>query len=200
MKAYDNLLHFAPGADTDQAYKMGELAELIKDEFISEQPDSYGMARIDTVSGKAFDGFIPHQKGGFSISEYYPLGISSGRFFTDGEREHAERLQADALAGFCLENDYDDYEAIPEDRREDLYEFEDNWLRDQESILSVELWTGHNQDTAPGMVTVRLSLNYRDAPYYRSKYAEDLAEFQYTADEFKAVELYAIIERLRGAL
>jgi hypothetical protein len=200
MKAQDDLLHFSPNANTAQAYKMGELAELIKDEFIGEQHDSYGMARIDTVSGNAYSGFIPFTNGGFLISEYYPLGISSGRFFTDGEREHAERLQADALAEFCRENEFDDYDAIPEDRKEDLYAFEDEWLRDQESVLCVELWTGHNQDAAPGMVTIRLSLNYKDAPYYRGKYTENLAEFQYTADEFKAVELSAIIDRLRSAL
>ena len=33
-------------------------------------------------------------------------------------------------------------------------------------------------------VTVRVSVNYKDAPYYREKYAEDLNSTSYNIDEF----------------
>ena len=191
------LKHFANGVSPALAKKMSQLADLIKDDFISAQLDSYIMARIDEISGVGYSGFIPHQDGGFTVSERYPCGVSSGCFFTQSERKFCERMQQDAENEWLRENELD---AVPEGRKEECYEYQDEWMRDQDTILSVELWTGHNQDDNLDDVTIRLSLNYKDAPYYRSKYAEDIIELKYTAAEFIALDPAACVAALQTAL
>jgi len=46
-------------------------------------------------------------------------------------------------------------------------------------------------------VLCRLSINYKDAPYYREKYAEDLKIVSYDVAEFMQTENRVIIEKFK---
>lgn len=195
---HTNFLHFAPSVPCDTRQKMADLAQLVEDEVIGAQHDGYGCLRIDPISGNAYDGFIPHQEGGYSVSEMFGNGCGSGKYFTEGEREESNRM----LEQCAL--DYASHEGI--DREEvnfssDEYgEYESEYMRDCDSLLTCEIWTGHRKDSQPGIVTVQLSVNYKDAPYFRSEYAEDILELQYTAEEFAAVDLSEIVKQLKAVL
>lgn len=193
----ENFKHFAPGVPLATMEKMQTLAALIQEEVINYAPDGYGMARIDEISGRAYDGFIPHQQGGWSVQEYYALQTSSGCYFTPGHAAAANSQAEDARREWLRQEGLAD---VPEDRREEFYDFESEWLQDQDALLTCEVFTGHRKDATTGMVTVRLAINYRDCPYFRSGYAEDLLELSYTAEQFAALDLADCIKALQGVL
>ena len=47
-----------------------------------------------------------------------------------------------------------------------------------------------------GEVTVRISLNYKDAPYYREKYAEDVVGVTFTHEEFMDLSVDGLVGEL----
>ena len=192
-----NFEHFAPDVPRATMEKMQTLAALVQDEIINYAPDGYGMAQTDTISGRAYSGFVPYQQGGYSVMEYYALQPGSGRYFTPGHETAADAQAQDARREWLRQEGLDE---VPDEREEEFYNFESEWLQDRDALLTCEIWTGHNQDAAPGMVTVRLAINYRDAPYFRGKYAEDLLEMSYTAEEFAMLDLADCIKALQGVL
>ncbi len=193
--------HFASHVNSATAEKMHMLAELIESEFISEQVDAYGMHRITELPGKHVPGFIPFTGGGYIVSEYYnPWG--SGKFFTQAQRDFYDDQSVQCLRAFISDKDLeiDSYDKLTDEQREQFHAYESKWFSDCDTLLVVDIWTGHSSDPEPDSVTVRLSINYLDAPYFREKHGKDIKTFVYSAEEFAALDIRDVIESLQLAL
>ena len=188
--------HFSEHVTEATKAKMLEVAEAFKDEFISSFPEAFGFDRLDVIHGKHISGFIPFTGGGYQVSEYYN-GYGSGRYFTKEEQDFMQGIENDAYRQWLSDNDLTDDDALTEDQQTALWDYINEWLQDCDSLLSVEIWTGHRDDPEPDSVTIRVSLNYKDAPYYREKYAVTLWETILDNAEFLQVDTNELIEQAK---
>jgi hypothetical protein len=111
----------------------------IKDDFISEFRESALCQSISSLMGRAYDGYIPLQDGGYGITEHhtYSLGDSSYHFTknqTDWGSREADRIAAE----YRIEHE------IPEDHGIDFdcsefQEWEEAWCEDFRCQLIVNV-------------------------------------------------------------
>ncbi len=188
-----NYDHFATDTSPKVQKKLGELAELIKEDFISEIEGfdhlAGGDPDLDEISGKSYSGFIPFQKGGFSIADFYSTRHDP---ITKKEEKFNEEVEKSVFEDFCSDNEIKnakDWNDLTDEQQEELQEYESGYS--EQSYLNAEIWIDDD-----GKIFTRLSTNYKDVPYSRSKYAEDLREKSYTEKEFLAMENKEIAENL----
>lgn len=176
--------HFSPDVGVvtpDVRQALLNLAEYVKGELDTySKVEAFGEVELDTISGVAYDGFIPWQLGGYEVSCLIRCDADSGHSIPcSGMAEHAE-----AMRKLCFEDFLEDkklpkittYDDLTEEQVQELWDCEDEYL--QPALLQFECWQsevgGWRNDA--GKVMLRLSVNYADAPYYRSKYATTLHE------------------------
>ena len=178
--------HFANSVYAELAAKIQNLAETVKEDFISDQSfDSYGCTNINEISGKSYDGFIAFQDGGFEVSELYRSDTDSSYHLTQAQTDTMNERQEFCYECFRSDNkelnlpeDYG-YADIPEEFQNHFTEYEAEFF--EPALMRFETWVDRDQSQS---IFLRLSLNYRDQPYYRSKYDETLFEIKVTAEQF----------------
>lgn len=204
----NNFKHFVPA---DLQAKMLSLVELSQDLVNKTGETIISSEDVEPIEGNYVSGWNPHQDGGFRASAL----ISSDEGYTVCESHKAEsdRMYFECLRQFCQENDID-YDASnngtvvsdgvydDEETREQFYDYQQEWNSDggNEALLAFECFcnvgnddSGFCQRCPDNVVTIRLSVNFKDAPYYREKYATDLYQVVYEIDEFMATDNEAII-------
>lgn len=148
--------------------KILNLAELSADFIDNMAGDSFGDAvKIESVEYLSRDGFSSSNDGGFSVSQSYSCGYGSGIYHTAQERYFIEGLTSDAEKDFLRENELDE---VPDHMKETLWEYIDGYLEECYTIIEVEIILPKNS----GAVQVCLLAHYSDAPYMRSKHAEEI--------------------------
>ena len=145
---------------------------------------------IETISGNAYDGFIPFQDGGFQVSGFY--GNNPWDYhISKGQKEYNERQSNDCWEQFLRDNALNsgiEWDNLTEKQKEEFSDYESEWF--ELALVQFEVFAdnfryGENKPS----VTVRVSVNYKDAPYYRGKYAEDLNSTSYNIDEFMKLSI-----------
>ena len=181
--------------------KMKTLAETILEEWRDITGRTECVISPETVGeieGNYRDGWMPHQDGGFTVSGYYQNDEDSSYHFTENQTEYVSEQAKQCLDSFCADNGYDAESLDWEDDafKEEFYEYEREWY--EEALLQYEIYcNGFGSYIRKGeeqTVTIRVSINYKDAPYYRGKYAEDIKERTFTIEEFMMADVSAIIE------
>jgi len=203
--------HFAPSVSQALRGKMFEVAEAIKEDFISDcGREAHGCNRIEPIYGKSYDGFIPFQDGGYEISEFYRNDIDSSYHFTKAQSESMERSKKDMYESFYhdhikgndkraadvkLDKDFS-YSDLPEKLQSVFSDYENEWF--ESALLRCELWVsdGYHDDKAD-TIYYRVSLGYKDAPYYRSKYDETLFEGNVSIKAFMKAKPEAFVAMLK---
>ncbi len=190
----ENFKSFVP---TILQNKIRDLVELSKELVNRTGEIVISGEEIDTIEGNYRDGWIPHQDGGFSASAY--ISNDEGYHVCESHKAENDRMYFECLADFCWEYDIEFTRHVDvmnnsitindtdfwdnEENREKFYEYEQKWNSDgNESLLMFECFvdmptvsTGcYRQREPENTVTIRLSVNFKDAPYYREKYATDL--------------------------
>jgi len=177
------MTHFKPSVAPETQAKLLQLVEAGA-EFIADRVgDAYDAPNIEEISGVGYSGFIPFQDGGYSASFFADNGWGSGRFINQKHREQVEAQEEAAYASFRR-----DYPEEAEDS-EKAFEYICDWMSDP-ILVYFEAFIDNDE------VTVRWGWNFRDAPYYREKYADDVASTILTADEFAALSVAQIMEQL----
>ena len=207
----DQYSHFNGKVPDNLRRKLLELAEAAKDGFIADipgNPESYGTASISAIYGYDPGGFVPFQMGGYEVSELYRSDIDSSYHFTSAQTDAMNKAQDSCYKSFLW--DYREklaeagaFIGLSDEEKENLgydafekaglgnefSDYENNWF--EPALLRLEIWVDDPRDKggmvqqgkAPDSVYVRLGLNYRDQPYYRSKSDETLFEFNMTAKQ-----------------
>jgi hypothetical protein len=177
--------HFNSRVSQTLRNKILEIAEYAQGEgledFAPAWKDSFGKPRIDDVYGHSYDGFIAFQDGGFDVNQMYASGYGGGCYFTQGEREFTEEQRRECVINYFRETFNLDrveaeekeaghwWEELTETQQEELSQSESDWC--EEVLLRFCIWVSRE-----GGVVLRLSLGYRDAPYYREGYDETIIE------------------------
>ena len=164
--------HFNKDVSIEVKTKLKEFSENVLENFISEFKDGHGCVKIDEISGIAYSGYIPLQKGGYLISEFYNNGIDCA-YFTKNQKEFNEKCYESFLAEYKKDNslteiDFDDV---------DFQNADNEYF--EPCALELRIWI-EKDDT----IILNVSVNYKDAPYYRFKGAEMIIEQSKSIDEF----------------
>jgi hypothetical protein len=162
--------------------------------FFSEQ-------RLDEIEGNYVSGWNPKQDGGFSINVLTQSDIDSSYHFTEKQTEWAKRQEEHCREAFCMDNGLDvetKWEDLGEELEEKYSEYEREFF--EGALLEFQIfvdgygeflgWEKREEKT----VLMRLSINYKDAPYFREGYAEDIKTWILTVEEFEKITYDEIVE------
>lgn len=177
-------------ADVPQQFRSDifTLAELCAD-FINNMRDSIGDdAKPEPVEYLDRSGFWSSNNGGFSVSQSFNCGNSSGIYHTQKEREFIDTLQENCAKDYCQEHGLD-LETF-EWQSDDFADYEQSYFDDQYTIIEAEIFVC--SDT--GKVQVSLLAHYKDAPYHRAKYAEEIYCQRFDAAEFNPAAIFEQIK------
>ena len=197
--------NFKTSVPSDLITKLSELSQaIVLRDIIGGSVEGYGEQRIEEIQGNYVSGWIPKQDGGFTVDELY--SNSTDENITEKQKEYNWKQYQDCFAQFIYDvlsrSDDDDSEVLHEDlteeEKEQFYDYEREWF--EPCLVQVQMFVdGYGEYCGDDkQVTIRLSVNYKDTPYYREKYAEDMRQVILEIDEFMAIDNQAIIDQLKG--
>lgn len=163
--------------------------------------ESYGtLSAVNEIEGNYRSGWMPRQDGGFEISELYLNEQDSSYHFTEKQTEWANDQAKDCFLAFLSDNGIDsetDYDDLTEEQREELFEYEMEWF--EPALVRLQIFVdGYSNSVFAGdekQVTIRLSINYSDAPYYREGDDEDLKLEILSIDEFMQADIPELLSK-----
>ena len=182
--------HFKSNVPESTIEKMHAFAELVQDQFDSELFTSSELimeSNIDNISGVGYDGFIPFQDGGYTVSSYCRCDTDTSYHETAKQTECMNQYYDQCVESFKMDNDIES-EEIPEDKLELFYDYESEWF--DCAVADVRIWID-GQD-----ILIDMGINYKDGPYFREKYAEKIAVIEITLDDFMQSDNTELIKRL----
>jgi hypothetical protein len=181
----NNFEHFADNVPQDIRQALLDLAEYAKDELDGfNGAEGWGEAQVSEIWGKDPGGFIPFQDGGYEASQLIRLDSDASYHVSKGMSEEADRLQKASFEAALDELNLPaetDWDSLTEEQREVVFETEQEWFNDG-ALLRFECWQdrayheGFTFGGGSGQVFLRLSVNYSDGPYFRTKHDETLHE------------------------
>jgi hypothetical protein len=177
--------HFADHVPQDIRQALKELAEHAAGELDGfNGAEGFGEAQVSKIWGKNPGGFIPFQDGGFEASLLIRFDIDESYHVSEGMTEEANRYDKMATEnaltelGLPAETPWGD---LTDEQRETVWEHVDA-IFNVGALLRFECWqdragrVGFTSGGGSGQVFLRLSVNYSDGPYFRSKDDETLHE------------------------
>lgn len=202
-----NFDHFKSLVPNAIKQKMLLIAELAKDEIINNCNSGeliIECENIGTIEGNYVSGWMPNQDGGYESSAFYRNEMDSSYHFTEKQKDYNSEQYENMLKDFCLDNDIEyselDNKKLSEELQEKMYEYERDYF--EEALLSFEIFADCADSDSwskklKSAVTMRLSINYKDAPYYRQKYAENIKQVILSFDEFLDMPESGIINQFK---
>lgn len=202
------MTHFAECVSKDLQEKLLELAEYVEEDFISDYShNAYGCMHINAIYGHHISGFIPFQNGGYEVTEFYSNGWTTGCYFNKAQEEFEAETYEYMLE--CFARDYYDYDTdkakewaknysyddLTDDDRYEFENYENEWF--EGVLLRFEMWIERDANNDNKCVMARLSVNYRDAPYYRSTSDDTLVELELDIKEIMGLTGDKLIEKLK---
>lgn len=193
---YDNFKKIVPENVQDKIRSLAESIDFY--ELIGGHKESVCEQEISTIEGNYQSGWIPNQDGGFSVDQFYRSDTDSTYHFTQKQTDYIVDQHGIMLESFLDHRDIDEMDYDDGILCDMLYEYEAEWF--EPALLQFQVFVERHDrfdDDSPIQVCCRLSINYRDDPYYREKYSEDIKQEIYDLDEFMQLENSAIIESFR---
>jgi hypothetical protein len=199
--------HFKSTVPAAIQTKLAALANLAENEWEStlvtghKGYDSLTDTRTDEIEGNYVSGWIPKQDGGYSVSRMYRNDCDSSYHFTEKQTDNANSQMETCQQMYVHDNKLEsfDYDSMSQEEKEKYWDYENEWFSDG-AVLQLQMFVegfNHsdywNNKNVP-QVTIRLSINYKDAPYFREGYAEDIKQEILTVDEFLSMDNMSIIK------
>lgn len=176
--------------------KILALATLGADFVANLGGDTFGDdAAPEPVEWQSRDGFASSNDGGYHATQWCAPGNSSGIYRSKAEREEMERMEENAERDYRRDNDIDPDVELTEEQNEARYDYENSYMNDQSTIAEFEIFV--IRDTQ--QVQVSFLLHYKDAPYHRPKYAEEVYVRTFDMPEFMALDNAAIMTDVQKA-
>lgn len=192
---------FKANVPADIIAKLSSLSDMIDlSELMGRSVESVTEQRIEEIQGNYVSGWMPSQDGGFSVDQFWDNGTDA--WLTENQRDYNgeqwkdcfKMYQSDVLDRDC---EYDD---MSDEEREEFYDYEREWF--EPCLVQCQMFIDGFSESMFGrndkQVTIRLSVNYKDAPYYREKYSEDIKTVILEIDEFMNLSNEEIIAQLKG--
>jgi len=185
--------------------KLELLAETIAEQFNSivlRSHDKEGDVTKNDIQGNYVSGWMPRQDGGFSVDCFVSNGYGSGCYFTEKQQEFINDQLSQCFKAFLSDNDIESemsYDELDESQQQEYQDYENEWMRDS-ALLQFQMYAygypGSYWEEKEQTINIRVSINYKDAPYYREKSAEDIKELILSPDEFLAMPIEDILKQI----
>lgn len=158
--------------------------------------DTFGDDAIsEPVEWQSRDGFASRNDGGYYAQQWYACGYGSGTYRSNAEREEMERMEANAERDYRRDNDIEPDAELTEEQQEAQSEYEMGYMEDQATIAEFEVFVIRDS----GEVQCSMLLHYKDAPYHRPKYAEEVYVKSWPMAEFMTLDNAAIMADVQKA-
>lgn len=196
--------HIKPEIKESIQLKMFDLINLCNDSLISEfNHESISEPLIENISGVFYSGFIPFQDGGFQTTQLYRNDLDSSYHFNSNQTNHNNILYTNLIKDFIDNNDLKiepenfDYESLDQSLQNEFAEFEINYY--EPALISVYIYASNTKQWNNNSgITIQLSINYKDSPYYREQYNENLMTLEYSFSQFSKIDNKQIINLLKN--
>jgi hypothetical protein len=162
------------------------LAELGSEMTDNLSQDKYDAPQIAPIEGNYKSGWIPSQDGGLHVSCLADCGWGSGNYLCSKHRG-----QVESQADFAYKQMASGLPDVAEDS-EESFEYVSEYMSEP-ILIYFEAFIEYD-----GSVTMRHGWNYRDAPYYREKYADDLHCVTFTPSELEGRDAASIFAEYMG--
>lgn len=160
------------------------------DDFINIGECIISPENIESIHGNDYDGFIPFQDGGFQVGGFY-MNNPWDNHISKRQKEYNTAQSNDCWKQFLRDNNLEsgiEWDNLIDGQKEDYSDYESEWF--DHALVQFEVFAdGFRYGGNKPSVTVRVSVNYKDAPYYREKYTEDLNSTSYDIDEFMQLSI-----------
>ena len=183
--------NFKPCVPTNVQAKIKNVVEIIlasaeNSKMAAFHIEYYSDWRIEEIQGNHKPGWCAYQDGGFSVSGFVCSGWSSGCYITQGQEDNILAQEKYCIEAFIADHDLEttysdfDYNNLPQELQDEFFDYEREYL-DDPALLQWQVYIKGEK------IVLCASLNYRDAPYYRSKYAEYIIDQEIDLDVFMAM-------------
>lgn len=183
------MMHFDPSVSDKLQNKLEAITKAIQAKVINGLGEGYGSETIGPIYGIPQSGYIPYQLGGFVATEFIRFDCDPTYHINDAMTQEFDRQYEHMLDSIADEADFDPrhWDSLTEAQKETIQDAENEWF--DPALLRFEIWV---QDS--GSVFLRLSVNYTDAPYYRTSSDNTLLKVELTAKAIQATSVKAIVE------
>jgi hypothetical protein len=169
--------------------------------MLSSRAEPIGDVRLDEIEGNYVSGWMPRQDGGFNVNQLFRSDLDNSYHFTEKQTDFVKSQSEECYAAFFEDNGIDPstWDDLTEEQKESYSEYENEWFEDG-AMLEVQMYAngypGSYWEEKEQTINIRVSINYRDAPYFRESSAEDIKQLILTEAEFMAADNAAIINQL----
>jgi hypothetical protein len=185
--------------------KIHSLATEIKLSFsdvVTCRYESMGDVRMSDIEGNYVSGWMPRQDGGFDVSLLVDSGIDSSYHVTPKQTEFVNEQEKNCFNAFLSDNDLDDetsWDDLTDEQKEEYCNYQHDWFSDG-ALIQIQIFAsgypGSYWEEKEQTITVRVSVNYRDAPYFREKSAEDIKQLILSEAEFMEMSNADIMKQI----
>lgn len=154
-------------------------------ELVGRSAEFYDSQETNPIEGNYKDGWIPKQDGGYSIDAFIRSDADSSYHLTREQTEYMRECENNMMEIFKSENNLEEVDYDNEYLCDRLAEYELEWY--EPALLQFQIFVERKNrfdDDSEKQIVCRLSINYKDAPYYREKYAEDIKVIAFDEQEF----------------
>ncbi len=220
--------HFNATVPQDLREHMLVCANAIKNDFIGNHGEALGTPNINAIYGYHISGFIPSQLGGYEISELIRSDTDTSYHLTKAQSEAMTASEKHMYGCFYRDMRLGEHNRRADDLKLDeknwchadldgnrelqrqFEDYENDWF--EPALLRCEMWIDEskgqernrigNDDVTAEAVFIRVSLNYKDQPYYRTNSDETLFEANFSIDAFMKAAPETIVkfleEKMKG--
>jgi hypothetical protein len=186
--------------------KINELAEFIQSNFrdvVTARIESMGDVQLSEIEGNYVSGWIPRQDGGFDVSLLVDSGIDSSYHVTKKQTEFVNEQEKNCFESFLSDNELDrnemSWDDLTEEQKEEYCDYQNDWFSDG-ALIQIQMFAsgypGSYWEEKEQTITVRVSINYKDAPYFREKSAEDIKTLILSESEFLETSIDDIAKQI----
>jgi hypothetical protein len=200
-----NMKHFKREVPEAIQEKIHALAQYVHEEWSnvivisSRSYGAMGEVQLSEIQGNYVSGWMPNQDGGFSIDCLYQNDQDKTYHFTEKQTEAASSQATTCWEMFLHDNALDSelsYDDLTEEQKTSFADYENEWF--DPALLQFQVftegWKNYDSEDKP-TITMRLSINYKDAPYYREGGAEDIKSVILEIDEFMNTDIEVLAEQ-----
>jgi hypothetical protein len=169
--------HFNEAVPTNVRKALFNCANLVKDEHIAFNHNSYGDEAIEPIWGQSLDGYIPFQQGGYCVSSFHGVSIDTDTHLSTAHSKWLDEQQIELDKAFLDTFPHANLNNLTLEQQNEYAEFEAEYYTPV--LVSFNIFV--SMDTK---VWLQFKIGFLDAPYYREHAQEQIHTDSYLADDF----------------
>jgi len=196
-----NFKSSVPALVQDKLHVLATNIQLSFSDVVTHRCEAYGDVQLSEIEGNYVSGWMPRQDGGFSVSLLVMSNLDSSFHITEKQTDFVNEQSKDCFNAFKSDKELpSDFDFQTDDELLDAwYEYENDWFSDG-ALIQIQMYAsgypGSYWEEKEKTITVRVSVNYKDAPYFRERDAEDVKTLILSEAEFMAMCIKDIITQI----